>query len=73
MDTKNNSVNTLKSLIKVVIISLSATLISYGLKQMGIEKDKTIMVFLVGVLVVTTVTSGYFYYVRHCRDSGSTV
>lgn len=61
MDSKNKGESILISLIKVIITTISAAFLSYGLKQIGVGKDKTIMVFLVGVLIVTTVTNGYLY------------
>ncbi len=47
--------------IKVIIICIAATIISIVLKELGIGKENTIMVFLVGVLIVTTLTNGYIY------------
>lgn len=31
------------------------------MRKLGIEKDSIMMVFLVGVLLVTVITKGYFY------------
>ena len=43
-----------------IIISISAVL-SLFLGNFGFSKESIIMVFLIGVLIITVVTSGYFY------------
>ena len=66
---KSGDINTLNKPLKVhvnyflklvLICSLSAVL-SVGMSDIGINKENTLMIFLVGVLMVTSVTSGYVY------------
>ncbi|PHV70494.1 sensor histidine kinase [Sporanaerobium hydrogeniformans] len=47
--------------IELIIIVLTATIIALFLRRFGIEKESIIMVFLIGVLMVITVTRGYVY------------
>ncbi|TJX12808.1 DUF4118 domain-containing protein [Tissierella creatinini] len=61
MKIKDNSKNIIKNSLKVLFISLTATILSIILQRSGIGKDNAIMVFLVGVLIVSTTTSGYIY------------
>lgn len=51
----------LKFLLSVTIICFISTLLSIIMNQMGIGKENTLMVFIVGVLAVSTVTHGYVY------------
>ncbi|MCC5911729.1 MAG: DUF4118 domain-containing protein [Clostridiaceae bacterium] len=48
-------------MIKLVLIIAISTIISLSLGSFGIGKESIIMVFLVGVLIVTVTTKGYFY------------
>ena len=61
MKFKENTRNIFVNWVKVVIICTAATIMSIVLKELGIGKENTIMVFLVGVLIVTTLTNGYIY------------
>ncbi len=47
--------------IKLISVVLLSTIISMIMRKLGIEKDSIMMVFLVGVLLVTVITKGYFY------------
>ncbi|ETI88899.1 MAG: two-component system, OmpR family, sensor histidine kinase KdpD [Clostridium butyricum] len=47
--------------IKLILVVLLSTIISMIMRKLGIEKDSIMMVFLVGVLLVTVITKGYFY------------
>lgn len=47
--------------LKLILIILVSTFLSLSLGNFGIGKESIIMVFMVGVLVVTIVTRGYFY------------
>jgi len=58
---KYKYINIIKNSLKVIIICASATILSIVLQNSGIGKDNTIMIFLVGVLIVTTITNGYIY------------
>ncbi|MDW5299256.1 MAG: DUF4118 domain-containing protein [Sedimentibacter sp.] len=51
----------LKSFLKVFLICAVSTLLSIIMNDLGIGKENTLMVFIVGVLTVTTVTRGYIY------------
>lgn len=46
---------------KIVLIITISTILSLFLRTFGIGKESIIMVFLVGVLVVTVATNGYLY------------
>lgn len=61
MKIKENNRNIIKNSLKVIFICVAATILSILLHKAGIGKDNTIMVFLVGVLIVTTNTNGYIY------------
>lgn len=47
--------------IKLILICTVSTVASILMRDMGIGKENTLMVFLVGVLTVTSVTRGYIY------------
>lgn len=51
----------LKQLAYVIMITALATSVSLVLSEMGIDKENALMVFLVGVLAVTVMTTGYVY------------
>ncbi len=51
----------LKYVLSVVGICFVSTLLSIVMNEAGIGKENTLMVFIVGVLAVTTVTRGYIY------------
>ena len=48
-------------IVKIVLIITISTILSLFLHASGIGKESIIMVFLVGVLVVTVATNGYLY------------
>lgn len=50
-----------KDLWSVIGICFVSTLLSIVMNESGIGKENTLMVFIVGVLAVTTVTKGYIY------------
>ncbi|MCI6858602.1 MAG: DUF4118 domain-containing protein [Eubacterium sp.] len=45
----------------VFLIATAVTAVSVGLGRMGFRKENLLMIFLVGVLLTTVVTSGYWY------------
>ena len=47
--------------IRLIPILLITTVSSLALKQLGIDKENILMIFIVGVLLVTALTSGYRY------------
>lgn len=47
--------------LKLIILILSSTLFSMVISKFGIGKESILMVYLVGVLIVTVVTRGYMY------------
>ncbi|MGB4438508.1 MAG: DUF4118 domain-containing protein, partial [Sedimentibacter sp.] len=47
--------------INVIVICSISTFFSIAMNSLGIGKENTLMVFIVGVLTVTTVTRGYIY------------
>lgn len=47
--------------LRLVLICTISTIVSIVMRNMGIGKENTLMVFLVGVLTVTYVTRGYIY------------
>lgn len=49
------------SVLSVILICIAATALSLLLKQLGIDKENLLMVSLVGVLLSTVITRGYFY------------
>ncbi len=51
----------LKDIIMLVMICTFSTVISFVLSHVGIGRENALMVFLVGVLVVTAVTKGYIH------------
>lgn len=53
--------NITKSMMVVIIIFILTTSLSILLYQMGIGKENTLMIFLVGVLAITVLTKGYVY------------
>ncbi|TCP99837.1 DUF4118 domain-containing protein [Serpentinicella alkaliphila] len=48
-------------ILKLLLITAISTILSLTLGSFGIGKESIIMVFLVGVLIVTVTTKGYFY------------
>lgn len=50
-----------KYLIRLIVILSCVLMISMFLNRIGIGKENTLMVFIVGVLLVATFTEGYFY------------
>jgi two-component system sensor histidine kinase KdpD len=48
-------------LVRVLVICVCSTALSILMNKLGIGKENTLMVFLVGVLAVTAVTEGYVY------------
>lgn len=53
--------NHLKNIFWVIVICAISTCLSVFLNQMGIGKENLLMIFLVGVLIITVVTKGYLY------------
>jgi len=51
----------LKYFTNVIVICAISTFLSIIMNNLGIGKENTLMVFIVGVLTVTTVTRGYIY------------
>ncbi len=51
----------LKYFFRVIFICFISTLLSIVMNELGISKENTLMVFIVGVLTVTIVTRGYVY------------
>lgn len=51
----------LSDVIRLILVCTLSTVISVALSKIGIGKENALMVFIVGVLVVTAVTSGYIY------------
>lgn len=47
--------------IRMVLICAATTVLSVAMNSLGIGKENTLMIFLVGVLAVTTLTGGYAY------------
>ena len=47
--------------VKLMLLVLISTVISVFMSNFGIDKESIIMVYLVGVLIVTVVTKGYIY------------
>lgn len=50
-----------KYIISVILICFISTLLSIIMNELGIGKENTLMVFIVGVLIVSIVTRGYIY------------
>ena len=59
--TYNAARKHLKYFLIMVLICIASTAMSIMMSNMGIDKENTLMVFLVGVLTVTSVTRGYIY------------
>ena len=51
----------LKYFLRLMLICGISAVLSIAMSNMGINKENTLMVFLVGVLTVASVTRGYFY------------
>lgn len=63
---KNDKLNKIKYInlnysLSVIAICLISTIFSIVMNELGIGKENTLMVFIVGVLTVTIVTRGYIY------------
>lgn len=58
---RNSNYFFLKYILSVVLICLISTLLSIVMNKIGISKENTLMVFIVGVLAVSIATSGYIY------------
>lgn len=50
-----------KYIISVIVICFISTLLSIAMNELGIGKENTLMVFIVGVLIISIVTRGYIY------------
>ena len=62
LNKKENRVRTnLISLLWLTIVCTATTSLSVLLNSMGIGKENTLMIFLIGVLAITVLTRGYFY------------
>lgn len=53
--------NEFKYILRFLIIMICAIIFSLLLNHIGIGKENTLMVFIVGVLLVSTITKGYLY------------
>jgi len=60
-ENSNEVMKHFKYSLRLVIICIVSTIVSIAMNNMGIGKENTLMVFLVGVLTVTSVTRGYIY------------
>lgn len=58
---KYDKFKNLKYFLNVIFICSVSTFLSIVMNDFGIGKENTLMVFIVGVLTVTTVTRGYIY------------
>ncbi len=47
--------------IRVIVVCFISTLFSIAMNELGIGKENTLMVFIVGILTVSIVTRGYVY------------
>ena len=47
--------------LRLIMICIVSTIVSIAMNNIGIGKENTLMVFLVGVLTVTSLTRGYIY------------
>ncbi|MBP1755775.1 MAG: hypothetical protein H6Q59_2173, partial [Firmicutes bacterium] len=45
----------------LIVVCTATTSLSILLNSMGIGKENTLMIFLMGVLAITVLTRGYFY------------
>lgn len=61
MESLKLSKNTIVYLIRIFVIMIFSTVISVVLNSAGMQKENILMVFMVGVLLVTSCTSGYGY------------
>ncbi len=50
-----------KNYIRMLLILTGTAICSIALYQMGIDKENVLMVFMIGVLLVSTFTRGYFF------------
>mgnify|MGYP000891200793 FL=1 len=50
-----------KYIISVIVICFISILLSIAMNELGIGKENTLMVFIVGVLIISIVTRGYIY------------
>lgn len=57
MIDNNKKVN----IIRVIAVCFFSTLLSIAMNELGIGKENTLMVFIVGILMVSIVTRGYIY------------
>ena len=60
-ENRFNNLFNLKYFAKVIVICGISTILSIIMNNIGIGKENTLMVFIVGVLTVTTMTMGYRY------------
>ena len=47
--------------VRTMLIVLTASIVCIVLKSVGVEKENVLMVFMVGVLIISTCTQGYEY------------
>lgn len=47
--------------VRTMLIVLTASIVCIILKNVGVEKENVLMVFMVGVLIISTCTQGYEY------------
>ena len=59
--TNNLKYMNLKYSLSVIAICIISTIFSIVMNELGIGKENTLMVFIVGVLTVTIVTKGYIF------------
>ncbi|MGB7595610.1 MAG: sensor histidine kinase KdpD [Erysipelotrichaceae bacterium] len=60
-DIKRNLVFSWTDTAKMLLIWISATIISLGLRSFGIGEQNVIMVYILSVLIISRITSGFIY------------
>ena len=50
-----------KYMVQSIAIMVAATFLSFFLQSYGIRKENILMIYIVGVLVITVTTTGYLY------------
>ena len=55
-----------KYMVQSIAIMAVATFLSFFLQSYGIRKENILMIYIVGVLVITVTTTGYLYAVCCC-------
>jgi two-component system sensor histidine kinase KdpD len=60
-DLKRNLIFSWKDTLRMFLLLIAATIVSLGLRSMGIGEQNVIMVFILSVLIISRVTSGFVY------------